>query len=156
MWPPHSVHIIEKEIYCKKKEVRAACPSKAMAMTIDRAQILLDQIAESLPPELYKELNGGILLLPQVKLSPYAVGSDLYILGEYQSGGSMGRLIKIYYGSFEKLFGNLDENDFKEQLKKTLFHEFTHHLESLAGERGLEIEDEKQLAEYRRKKGVLR
>ncbi|MFR7985030.1 metallopeptidase family protein [Zhenpiania hominis] len=114
----------------------------------------MEQIAETLPAELYKDLNGGILLLPQEKISPYAVGDDLYILGEYQSGGSMGRLIKIYYGSFEKLFGSLSEEEFKERLKKTLFHEFTHHLESLAGERDLEIEDERQLAAYRREKGV--
>ena len=46
------------------------------------------------------------------------------------------------------------EEEFKERLKKTLFHEFTHHLESLAGERDLEIEDERQLAAYRREKGV--
>ena len=125
-----------------------------MTITIDRAQVLLEQIAETLPAELYKDLNGGILLLPQEKISPYAVGDDLYILGEYQSGGSLGRLIKIYYGSFEKLFGSLSEEEFKERLKKTLFHEFTHHLESLAGERDLEIEDERQLAAYRREKGV--
>ena len=125
-----------------------------MTITIDRAQVLSEQIAETLPAELYKDLNGGILLLPQEKISPYAVGDDLYILGEYQSGGSMGRLIKIYYGSFEKLFGSLSEEEFKERLKKTLFHEFTHHLESLAGERDLEIEDERQLAAYRREKGV--
>ena len=125
-----------------------------MTITIDRAQVLLEQIAETLPAELYKDLNGGILLLPQEKISPYAVGDDLYILGEYQSGGSMGRLIKIYYGSFEKLFGSLSEEEFKERLKKTLFHEFTHHLESLAGERDLEIKDERQLAAYRREKGV--
>ena len=125
-----------------------------MTMTIDKAQILLDQIAETLPPEIYKELNGGILLLPQVKISPYAVGEDLYVLGEYQSGGSMGRLIKIYYGSFEAIFGGLSDEEFKEQLKQTLFHEFTHHLESLAGERGLEVEDERKLARYRKEKGV--
>lgn len=125
-----------------------------MEITIEKAQIMLDQIAETLPAELYKELNGGILLLPQAKMSPYAVAGDLYILGEYQSGGSMGRLIKIYYGSFEKLFGHLEEEEFRERLKKTLFHEFTHHLESLAGERGLEIEDAKQMARYRKERGV--
>lgn len=123
-------------------------------MTIDKVQALLDQIAEELPPGIYKDLNGGILLLPQAKMSPHALADDLYILGEYQSGGSMGRLIKIYYGSFEKLFGNLEEEALKEKLRETLFHEFTHHLESLAGERDLEIQDAKQLARYRKERGV--
>ena len=121
--------------------------------TIDEAQEMLDEIAEELPPGIYKELNGGILLLPQSKMSPYAVSGDLYILGEYQSGGSMGRLIKIYYGSFSRLFGYLEPDAFKAKLRETLFHEFTHHLESMAGERGLEIEDEKQLAAYRKERG---
>lgn len=123
-------------------------------VTIDRAHRLLDQIAEELPAELYKELNGGILLLPEAKISPHATADDLYILGEYQSGGSMGRLIRIYYGSFEKLFGYLEEEELKEKLRETLFHEFTHHLESLAGERDLEIQDAKQLARYRKERGV--
>ena len=123
-------------------------------VTIDEVEVMLDEIAEELPAGIYKELNGGILLLPQVKLSPHAAANDLYILGEYQCGGNMGRLIKIYYGSFEKLFNYLDGDAFKARLRETLFHEFTHHLESLAGERGLEIEDAKQLARYRKERGL--
>lgn len=123
-------------------------------VTIDDAQRMLDEIAEELPTGIYKELNGGILLLPECKMSPQALADDLYILGEYQSGGSMGRLIKIYYGSFEKIYGHLEGEQFKDCLRKTLFHEFTHHLESLAGERGLEMEDQRQLAKYRKERGL--
>lgn len=123
-------------------------------VTIDEAQIMLDEIAEELPAGIYKDLNGGILLLPEAKMSPHAVSNDLYILGEYQSGGSMGRLIKIYYGSFAKLFGHLEGDAFKSRLRETLFHEFTHHLEGLAGEKDLEIEDEKQLRRYRKERGL--
>lgn len=36
--------------------------------TIEEVQIILDEIAEELPAEIYKDLNGGIVLLPQVKL----------------------------------------------------------------------------------------
>lgn len=123
-------------------------------VTIDEAQVMLDEVAEELPSGIYKELNGGILLLPQAKMSPHAVCDDLYILGEYQSGGSMGRLIKVYYGSFAKLFGYLEGEAFKSKLRETLFHEFTYHLESLAGEKDLEIEDEKQLKRYRKERGL--
>jgi len=123
-------------------------------VTIDEAQIMLDEIAEELPEGIFKELNGGILLLPQAKMSPHAVANDLYILGEYHVGWSMGRLIYIYFGSFERLFGHLEGEAFKAQLRKTLFHEFTHHLESLAGEKGLEIQDEIDLAKYKREKGL--
>lgn len=99
-------------------------------VTIDDTQNMLDEIAEELPAGIYRELNGGILLLPECKMSPYALSDDLYILGEYQSGGSMGRLIKIYYGSFEKLFGHLEGEAFKDRLRKTLFHEFTREFDS--------------------------
>ena len=121
-------------------------------ITIDQAQELLDKIACELPEAFYKDLNGGILLLPQAKISPEAAADDLYILGEYVYDYSMGRLIYIYFGSFEKLFPHMGKAELEEELRETLYHEFTHHMESLAGERGLEIKDERQLAEYRRRR----
>ena len=117
-------------------------------VTIDEAQNMLDDIAESIPIEFYQGLNGGILLLPEAKQSPYAQNNDLWIMGEYCRGGSMGRLIKIYYGSFEKTYAYMEPEELKEQLKHTLLHEFTHHVESLAGEKGLEDWDEKQIEDY--------
>jgi len=42
----------------------------------------------------------------------------------------------------------------KNKLRSVLKHEFLHHLESLAGERQLEIEDERKLMEYLKKKGT--
>ena len=61
-------------------------------------------------------------------------------------------MIYIYYGSFLEVYGELGEKELEEELRETLLHEFTHHMESLAGERGLEIKDEKELWEYRRRK----
>ncbi|MEG2456131.1 MAG: metallopeptidase family protein, partial [Oscillospiraceae bacterium] len=60
-----------------------------------------------------------------------------------------GRYIRIYYGSFQSVCGDLDDDDLYEELYATLSHEFTHHIESLAGERGLELKDEEFLQEYR-------
>lgn len=117
-------------------------------ITIEETQDILDEIAEGLPPEFFRGLNGGILLLPDTKMSPYAVDGDLWILGEYTHGGLAGRMIKIYYGSFQKMFGHASREAFAAQLEETLLHEFTHHLESLAGERGLEKWDEEQLENY--------
>ena len=120
-------------------------------ITIDDAQIMLDEIAEELPKEFYNELNGGILLLPNVKYSEYARQSDLYIMGEYVRHHVMGRLIYIYFGSFQRVYGHLSPAAFKDQLRETLLHEFTHHLESLAGETGLEKKDEDSLEKYLRR-----
>ena len=60
----------------------------------------------------------------------------------------MGRLIEIYYGSFERMFSYMDRDQLKDKLREVLRHEFRHHIESLAGERGLEIEDEKYINRY--------
>ncbi len=118
-------------------------------VTIDDMQKMLDDITSDFPQELFSELNGGIILLPDAKLNP--VGKNLYVLGEYNRGGILGRYISIYYGSFEKVYGYLDEKRLNEKLTHTLKHEFTHHLESLAGEKGLEIKDAEFLADYLRK-----
>jgi hypothetical protein len=118
-------------------------------ITIEEMEEMLDELAGELPEQFYKELNGGILLLPDTRLSPEAIDNDLYTLGEYHHSYSMGRYITMYYGSFRALYGHLPPEKLKERLRGTLRHEFTHHLESLAGEKDLEIEDERQLARYR-------
>jgi hypothetical protein len=120
--------------------------------SIEEVQIILDEIAEELPPEIYKDLNGGIILLPQVKFHKKSVDNDLYVMGEYRNERISGRYIIVYYGSVERLYGNLPRNRLKNKLRSVIKHEFIHHLESLAGEKHLEIEDERKLSEYLKKK----
>ncbi len=121
-------------------------------VTIEEMQLILDELASDLPEQIYEGLNGGIVLLPEAKPSPVSQHNDLYILGEYHVAGVMGRYIAIYYGSFIQLFGHLKIESLREKLDHTLKHEFTHHLESRAGERGLEIEDAKYIENYLKQK----
>lgn len=108
---------------------------------------LLDDIADSFPAEFFKELNGSILLLPEVKIPPDT--PDLYVMGTYCHDGFV-RSIELYYGSFAALAKEEDwsETDWHKELFDTLSHEFTHHLESLAGERGLEDKDDAFMEQY--------
>ena len=39
-------------------------------LPIDEMEEILDEIPMELPQEFYKELNGGIILLPEVKMNP--------------------------------------------------------------------------------------
>lgn len=117
-------------------------------ITIKEMEEMLNEIAEDLPKQIYKRLNGGIILLPETKQNRKRKATNLYILGQYHHGGVMGRYISIYYGSFKRVYGHLSKDELREKLIKTLKHEFTHHLESMAGERDLEIEDEKFIREY--------
>ena len=116
-------------------------------ITVDRFAEILDEMACELPIEFYDELNLGISISPESKIHPEAKADDLYILGEYQNS-PMGNGIVIYYGSFTALFHDLSEAELMGELRKTLRHEFRHHMEYRAGERGLELEDERQLSEY--------
>ena len=120
-----------------------------MILSFDEAGDLLDEMAEEFPEEFYQELNGGISLLPEAMEDPQ--GEDLYIMGEY-CNDMMGKYINLYYGSFASLAEqeNWSQEDWEDELYTTLAHEFTHHIEGLAGERGLEIKDELQMEQYRR------
>lgn len=44
------------------------------------------------------------------------------------------------------------DEELRVQIRKVLLHEFRHHLESLAGERDLELEDAAELTQYRARK----
>jgi hypothetical protein len=117
--------------------------------TIDEIGELLDEVAAEVPAAFYKELNGGISLLPDTKMRTEPVAGNLYTLGEYNNN-AMGRYIVIYYGSLMATYAFLERDAMRERLKQLLLHEFTHHLESLAGEHGLEDKDKAQLERYRR------
>lgn len=118
--------------------------------SIDEVNQILDEIVEELPRDFFDKLNEGIILLPEYKLHPESRARDkLYIMGEY-CRSITGRNIVIYYGSFERVCGDLSQDELRERLKDTLLHEFTHHFESLAGERGLEIKDAEEMIKYRR------
>ena len=108
----------------------------------------LDAIAEQFPQEFYTELNGGIALLPEAMPDPEFPEGEMYFLGEYCCD-ELGRYINLYYGSFAALFADASDEELYDELYTTLAHEFTHHLESLAGERGLEVKDALELMEYR-------
>ena len=115
--------------------------------TIDQVEKMLGDIADEIPDEFFRYLNGGVILLDECKPHPKSRG-DLYILGEYHNRHDTGRHICIYYGSFMRAYSNAPEHALRAKLRHTLLHEFTHHLESLAGERGLEVKDHIRLSKY--------
>ena len=86
-------------------------------ISITEVEAMLEQAAEKIPQELYRDLNGGIILLPEAKLHPGNIANDLYILGEYHRSRAMGRYIAIYYGSFEKASAHLSNKQLKKKLE---------------------------------------
>ncbi len=120
--------------------------------SIDEVHEILDNISEELPEAFFKDLNEGIVLLPEVKLHPESrEDSRLYIMGQYVRSIT-GRHIAIFYGSFKRVYPNISRERLKIKLRDTLVHEFTHHMESLAGEKGLEIKDAEDMNNYRKRR----
>lgn len=124
-------------------------------ITFEECAEMLDEIADSMPYELYRELNAGISLLPELKIHPKAVNNDLFILGEYIRN-SLGKAIVLYYGSINRVYGGLDREQYYEKLVGILHHELRHHNEYLAGCDDLGIYDKQKIAQYLHDKGLDR
>jgi len=118
-----------------------------MVLSIDEVNDILDEAYDALPEALFENLNGGVLLLEDTLPDPDA-GPDVYILGEY-CHDELGRYINIYYGSFAAMFYDEPRDVWVDELRETLRHELTHHVEGLAGARGLEIRDQEELERFR-------
>jgi hypothetical protein len=116
-------------------------------VSVDEASALLDEAANELPREIYSNLNGGISFIPDTKKNDVDPCGNLYILGEYQVN-SLGRTVVLFYGSFLAVYGEATTERMKGHLASTLKHELTHHWESLAGEKDLEIDDAIKIRNY--------
>ena len=118
-------------------------------LTFEEAQEALTEFADRLPPEIYDGLGGGMILSPDTVPHPQGRGSDLYILGEYHNDPlGLGRYIVLYYGSFCRVHGHSSREVWLRELERVLHHELVHHLESLAGDCSLEIQDARDMADY--------
>jgi hypothetical protein len=115
--------------------------------SIDEVNDILDELADELPEEVFRGLNGGVSLLPHTKRSSADPDGRLYTLGEYRHD-QMGRYIVLYYGSICAVHGHNTYDELYVNLRKLLTHELVHHIESLAGERDLIIDDYKKLMDY--------
>ncbi len=111
-------------------------------------QEILAYLCDELPEIFFRELNLGVVLSEKLLMNPHSRPDlPLYIMGQYVRN-PIGRQIFIYYGSFKAVYQYADQAVLTAKLREVLRHEFRHHIEYLAGERGLEIEDVKQINQY--------
>ncbi|MDI9470012.1 MAG: hypothetical protein QM296_07390 [Bacillota bacterium] len=116
--------------------------------SIESTQAILEDLIAELPPPLFNGLNGGVSLTEDAPLHERSLpGRPLYVLGAYHRD-AMGRYILLHYGSLSRCYGHLPYQDYVAELRSVLRHELRHHVESLAGERGLLDEDREQIAAY--------
>ena len=128
-----------------------------MVLSFEQAGDLLDKLAESFPEALFDELNGGVNLLEEAVPDQEFPEARVYVLGEY-CNDLLGRYINLYYGSFAAMAENEDwtEADWEEELRQTLSHELTHHMEGRSGLHALEDKDEEEMASWREEYGEYR
>lgn len=112
-------------------------------LSFEQAGRVLDAEMERLPQGIFEDLNGGVNLLPEERPS----GDGRYTLGLYHHD-AMGRWVEIFYGSFLRAFPDASDRALAEELRKTLRHELTHHVESRAGDHTLEHWDAEQTARW--------
>lgn len=119
--------------------------------SVQEVDQILSDIIDEIPEPFFEGLNGGIILVEAPKTHPQSQTQlPLYIMGEYVTN-TLGKQIKIYYGSFMKVYPDASIESLSALLKHTLIHEFTHHLEHRAGLRDLEIQDARDLQHYNSK-----
>ena len=126
-----------------------------MRLSFDQAGELLDELAEPFPEALFDGLNDGVNLLEDAVPDPEFPAGEMYVLGEYRED-LLGRYINLYYGSFAALAEREDwtEEDWRTELRQTLSHELTHHMESRSGLHALDDKDEAELAAWRAEYGL--
>lgn len=121
-----------------------------MKLTFDQVGELLDRLAEPFPEALFEGLNGGVNLLEDAVPDPEFPEGEMYIMGEYRDD-LLGRYINLYYGSFVALAEQEDWTleDWTEELRQTLSHELTHHMEARGGLHALDDRDAAELDAWR-------
>ena len=125
-------------------------PGAETDMDIDRFTTIADEEAQALPEEFYRDLSGGVVIDQKLMVSEGALADDLFTLGQYRVGPT-GRQVVLFYGTFERMFSHLSDEDYRIEIRKVLRHEFRHHLEFLGGihnSGSLEAEDARQYADY--------
>ena len=125
-----------------------------MVLSFEQAGDLLDTLAESFPEALFDGLHGGVNFQEEAVPDQEFPKGQVYILGEY-CDDLLGRYINLYYGSFAAMAENEDwtEEDWEQELRQTLSHELTHHMEGRSGLHALDDKDEAEMAAWQEEYG---
>lgn len=122
-----------------------------------RAREIFEEI-----PAAYREGVDGIVV--EEEALPHPSLPDVYTLGEcrsefypseYGGPGEVRSFVFLYHGSFQRLAElSGEEWDWEGELWETVTHEVRHHLESLAAEDALEVQDYVEDQNFARRQGA--
>ena len=119
-------------------------------ISIDEYRKIVSELLDELPEEFFRRLSGGVIVSEETARPDYAVGDDLYTMGQYQIYAGI-RQIVLYKGSFDRAHPQADQAEARELLRGILRHEFRHHLEFLGNvhnSESLEAQDARDKQAY--------
>ena len=111
-------------------------------------------------PERFREGVDGLEITRATV--PHPTLPDVYTLGEcitdsypteFGGPGDVRSVVALYYGSFLALSRLNDDWDWEEEIYETVTHEVQHHLESLASDESLEVQDYAEDQNFARREG---
>jgi hypothetical protein len=117
------------------------------------------EIFDGIPPE-YREGVDGLEVSRGIQAHPSL--PEVYTLGECKSefypsefggAGEVRSIVVLHYGSFLELSRREEEWSWEDELWETITHEIRHHLESLASEDALEVQDYAEDQNFARREG---
>ncbi|HBC92113.1 MAG TPA: hypothetical protein DCZ10_04195 [Pelotomaculum sp.] len=122
---------------------RQADSGEAAVLTFAEFESHATDLIDQIPEKFCTQLNGGFLLLPEVKKD-----GEFYVMGEYVEDDIIGCSVILYYGSFAGLLKEAGRAEWLAELQETIRHELRHHLESLAGVEDLVLEEMAELEAF--------
>jgi predicted Zn-dependent protease with MMP-like domain len=117
------------------------------AMTFAEFEARAREMFDSIPPE-FREGVDGLVVEPGTQPHPELPG--IWTLGEcvteqypseFGGPGEVRSFVVLHHGSFRRVAEREEGWDWEGELWETITHEIKHHLESLASEDALEVED---------------
>ncbi|MDQ3557568.1 MAG: metallopeptidase family protein, partial [Gemmatimonadota bacterium] len=118
------------------------------------------EIFDGIPPD-FREGVDGIDVRPDAV--PHPALPEIYTLGEcltehypseFGGPGEVLSTVVLYHGSFRRLAELDPEWDWEQELWETVTHEVRHHLESLAADDALEVQDYAEDQNFARREGA--
>jgi hypothetical protein len=128
-------------------------------MTFAEFKARAHELYDSIPLDFREGIDG---LIVEPSAVPHPTLPDIYTLGECRSEaypsdfggpGDVRSFVHLYHGSFRRLSELDDEFDWEEELWETITHEIRHHLEWLASEDALEVQDYVEDQNFARREG---
>lgn len=117
-------------------------------MKLDEFITFVEYITDKeIPPILLRDLNLGIIVNPKKQKDDEE--KDYYIMGEYIQNEA-GNQVLLFYGSFRYFLEDESIKVWHKEIMDTIKHELIHHIEAMAGQEDLALQEDLEV--YNRKK----